>query len=102
IATLAREDLVFMSEVRATFALIRGTAAIVFVLPFVATLLLRVLAPRTVMDAYSSPLGWGVAALVSSACVGAYHLVIHSERRAARQAEAAWLPRPHKGRGRVR
>jgi tight adherence protein B len=100
IATLAREDLVFRSEVRATFALIRGSAAIVFVLPFVATLLLRVLAPEIVQDAYSTPLGWGVAALVSGACVGSYHLVIHGERRAARQAEAAWLPRQRGGRGR--
>ena len=100
IATLAREDLVFRSEVRATFALIRGSAAIVFVLPFVATLLLRVLAPEIVQDAYSTPLGWGVAALVSGACVGAYHLVIHGERRAARQAEAAWLPQQRGGWGR--
>jgi Flp pilus assembly protein TadB len=102
IATLAREDLVFTSEVRATFALIRGTAALVFVLPFVVTLLLRVLVPETVMDAYSSPLGWGVAALVSLACVGVYHLVIRSERRAARQAEAAWLPRQHTEWGQLR
>jgi len=93
IATLAREDLLFRSEVRATFAVIRGTAAVVFLFPIVATVMLRVLAPETVADAYGSPLGWAVAGLIAAASVGAYLLVTAGERRAARQAEARWLPR---------
>lgn len=97
IAALAREDLTFRSEVRATFALIRGTAAIVFVFPFIATLLLRLLAPDAVHDAYGSPFGWAVAALVSAACLGTYQIVTSSERRAARQATTAWRARYQSG-----
>ena len=93
IATLAREDLVFRGEVRASFALIRGTAAVVFAFPVFVTLMLRLLAPETVADAYSSPLGWAIAGLVAAGSVGAYLLITSGERRAARQAESRWLPR---------
>jgi Flp pilus assembly protein TadB len=93
IATLAREDLVFRGEVRAAFALVRGTAALVFAFPVVATLLLRLLAPDMVAESYSTPLGWAVAVLVGAASVGAYGLVTAGERRAARQAQMGWAPR---------
>ena len=88
IAELAREDLTFASEVRANYALIRGTAAIIFVFPFLFTALFRLLDPRLLIDAYSTPLGWAVATLTLLCCLGSYQLATASERRTARESLA--------------
>jgi len=86
IATLARLDLTFRAQVRATFATVRGTALVIVAFPLVTTLLLRLLDPGTVTAAYSSPLGWVVAALVAVGSVGTYRLATWTQRRAAREA----------------
>jgi len=86
IATLARLDLTFRSQVRANFATVRGTAAVIFAFPLVTTLLLHLLDPGMMAAAYGAPLGWVVASLVAVASVGAYRLATASERRAAREA----------------
>ncbi len=86
IATLARLDLTFRAQVRATFATVRGTALVIFAFPLVTTLLLRLLDPAMVAAAYSSPLGWVVAALVAGGSVGTYRLTTWTQRRAAREA----------------
>lgn len=84
IAGLAREDIVFRNEVRAQFTLIRGTATLVFAFPILFTLVLRLIEPSMVVNAYSTPLGWAVAGAVAAASIGAYLVVTASERRAAR------------------
>lgn len=86
IATLARLDLTFRLQVRATFATVRGTALVVFAFPLVTTVLLRLLDPAMVATAYSSPLGWIVAAFVAGGSVSTYRLATRNERRAAREA----------------
>ncbi len=86
IATLARLDLTFRLQVRATFATVRGTALVIFAFPLVTTLLLRLLDPALVAAAYGSPLGWAVAALVAGGSVGTYRLATWHQRRAAREA----------------
>ncbi len=86
IATLARLDLTFRLHVRATFATVRGTASVILIFPLVTTLLLRVVDPDLIAGAYSSPLGWLVAAIVAGASVGTYALATRGERRAAREA----------------
>lgn len=86
IATLARLDLTFRLHVRATFATVRGTASVILIFPLVTTLLLRVVAPDLIAGAYSSPLGWLVAAIVAGASVGTYALATRGERRAVREA----------------
>jgi len=86
IATLARLDLTFRLQVRATFATMHGTALVIFAFPLVTTLLLRLLDPAMVAAAYGSPLGWVVAALVAGGSVGTYRLVTWTQRQAAREA----------------
>ena len=86
IATLARLDLTFRLQVRATFATVRGTALVIVAFPLVTTLLLRLLDPTMVAAAYGSPLGWVVAALVVGGSVGTYRLATWTQRRAAREA----------------
>lgn len=88
IAELAREDLTFASEVRASYALIRGTAAVIFVFPFLFTLMFRLLDPGLLYDAYATPVGWAVAALTLLCCLGSYQLATASERRTARESLA--------------
>lgn len=86
IATLARLDLTFRSQVRANFATVRATAMVIFAFPLVTTVLLRLLDPDMMLAAYSAPLGWVIAILVAGASVGAYLLATRGERRAAREA----------------
>jgi len=86
IAELAREDLTFASEVRANYALIRGTAAIIFVFPVLFTALFRLLDPTLLIGAYATPVGWAVAALMLLCCLGSYQLATASERRTARES----------------
>lgn len=86
IATLARLDLTFRTQVRATYATVRGTALVIFAFPLVTTTLLHLLDPGLMDAAYSAPLGWVVALLVAAASAGAYVLATHGERRAAREA----------------
>jgi len=86
IATLARRDLTFRLQVRATFATVRGTALVIFAFPLVTTLLMRLADPALVAAAYSSPLGYGIVALAAGASTGLYRLVTASQRRAAREA----------------
>ncbi len=86
IATLARRDLTFRLQVRATFATVRGTALVIVAFPLATTLLMRLADPALVAAAYSSPLGYGIVALVAGASAGVYRLVTASQRRAARAA----------------
>jgi Flp pilus assembly protein TadB len=86
IATLARDDLSFQSEVRANFAKLRGTALLIFVFPFLMTFLYRLVNPSMVDQAYGTPLGWLVAVAVALSCAAAYYLVTLGERNVARQA----------------
>lgn len=83
VATLARLDLTFRLQVRATFATVRGTALVIFAFPLVTTLLMRLAAPDMVAAAYGSPLGWAVAAIVAGASVGVYVAATRGERRTA-------------------
>lgn len=86
IAMLARLDLTFRLQVRATFATVRGTALVIVAFPLTTTGLLRLLDPPMVAAAYGSPLGWVVAALVAGGSAGVYRLVTRSQRHAAREA----------------
>ena len=86
IATLARDDLSFQSEVRANFARLRGTALLIFAFPFLMTFLYRLVDPDMVDRAYATPLGWLVAVAVALACAVAYWVVTLGERGIARHS----------------
>lgn len=86
IAMLARLDLTFRLQVRATFATIRGTALVILAFPLVTTGLMRLLDPTMVATAYGSPLGWVVAGLVAGGSIGVYRLATSNQRRAVREA----------------